>query len=89
VKNVALLWPCLKSLPKAIVESFNSVDRRILKQPSIDFVVWLLVLTCMQIFNEKEQAEQEKIENVNLEEKRGTRECNRAKSCAQGDKHIF
>ena len=34
----------------------------------------------MQIYNEKEQ------ENVQFEEKGGTRQCNRVESCAQGDK---
>ena len=41
----------------------------------------------MKIYNEKEQAQQIKIQNVQIE-KRGTRKWNRAKSCVQGDKQI-
>ena len=38
-------------------------------------VIWLLLLTLMQIYNEKEQTEQEKkIQNIYIEEKEGTRE---------------
>lgn len=38
-------------------------------------VIWLLVFTLMQIYNEKEQTEQEKkIQNIYIEEKEGTRE---------------
>jgi hypothetical protein len=42
------------------------------KQPSVDCVVGLLVAGFMQIYNEKEQAEQGKIQN---EKKRGTMKC--------------
>ena len=38
------------------------------RQHSIECVVWLLVFTLMKIYNEKEQAEQEKIQNVQFEE---------------------
>ena len=43
----------------------------------------------MQIYNEKEQAEQGKIQNVQFEEKRSTREFNGAESSAQGVKMLF
>ena len=46
----------------------------------------LLAVTLMQIYSEKEQAEQGKTQNVHCEEKRGTRKCNGAKSCAQAGK---
>ena len=52
------------------------------KQPSIDSVVWLLVLTLMKIYNEKEQAEKIKVQNAEIK-KRGTRKQNRAKSCVK------
>ena len=34
------------------------------RQPNIDSVLWLLVVTLMQIYNEKEQAEHGKMQNV-------------------------
>ena len=37
------------------------------KQPGIDSVVWLLVLTQMEVYNEKEQAEKIKIQTVQIE----------------------
>ena len=60
---------------------------KISKQPSIDSVVWLLVLTLMKIYNEKEQAEQIKMHNVQSED-RNTRKWNGAKFCVQGDKQM-
>ena len=39
-------------------------------QPSIDLIVQFLVDTLMQIHNEKEQAEQGKIQNVQFEQKK-------------------
>ena len=42
----------------------------------------------MKIYNEKEQAEQGKIQNVIFEKERNTRTWNAAKSCVQGDKQI-
>ena len=84
VKKVASFCPCPKSLPEAKVKSFGLIPlaEEISKQPSIDSVMWLLVLTLIEIYKEKEQAEQGKI----FEEKRSTRKWNGAKSCVQGDK---
>ena len=42
------------------------------KQPSPNSVVWLLVVTLMKVYNEKEQAEKGKTQNVQIEN-RGTR----------------
>lgn len=39
-------------------------------QPSIDCATWLLLITLMKIYEGKEQAEQEKVQNVQSEEKR-------------------
>jgi hypothetical protein len=50
------------------------------KQPSIDFVLWLLVFTLMKINNEKEPAEQRKIQNVQIKDKMGTKNRKVAKS---------
>ena len=38
--------------------------------------MWLLVATLMQIYNEKDQTEQRKMQNVQFEEKRSTRKYN-------------
>ena len=75
VKNVAAFGPFQKSLPEAKVKSFVffPLAEEISKQPSIDSVMWLLVLTLMKIYNEKEKAEQGKIANVRSEDNRGTR----------------
>ena len=54
------------------------------KQSSIDCVPWLLMASFTQIYSEKEQAEQEKIQNVQFEEKKSIQECEvEAKPCAQ------
>ena len=42
----------------------------ITKQPSIDYVVWLLLASLMQIYNEKEQDQQGKIQNVSFGNKK-------------------
>ena len=38
-----------------------SLAEEISRQPSIDSVVWLLMVTLVQIYHEKEQTDQEKI----------------------------
>ena len=38
-------------------------------QPKIDSVMWLLVITLMQIYDEKEQSGQRETQNVQLEGK--------------------
>ena len=40
------------------------------------------------MYNEKEQAKQGKLQNTQFAEKRSTRKCDGAESCAQGDKQI-
>ena len=82
VKNVFVFCPRLKSLPDTKVKSFRLIPltEEISKQPSTDSVLWLLVVTLMKIYNEKEQG------NVQFEGKRNTRKWNGAKSCAQGHK---
>jgi hypothetical protein len=47
---LVIFW-CLKSLPEAYW--INCFGR---EQPGINSVLWLLVFTFMQIYNEKEQA---------------------------------
>ena len=59
--------------------------QEISRQRSINFVMWLLMVTLMQIYNEEEQAEEGKIQNEKFEEKRRTRKCNRAKTSARVD----
>jgi hypothetical protein len=55
---------------------------------TIDYVVWLLIITLMQIYNEKEQAGQREIQNVQFEEKSRDRKCNGVKSSVQEDKQV-
>ena len=43
--------------------------KEILKQPSIDSIVWLLVFTLLKSYNKREQAEQGKIQTVEYKEK--------------------
>lgn len=76
---MAVLCPSLKNLLEADLKSFGLIKlaEEISKQPSIDFVTWLLVFTLMQIYNEKEQA---RTQNGQIEEKKGTRKRNGAVS---------
>lgn len=55
------------------------------KELSIDCVVWLLVVSIIQIYNEKDEVGQGKIQNVQFEVKGGSRKWNGAKSRVQGD----
>ena len=66
VKKVSAFCHCPKSLPEAKVKRFGLIllAEEISKQPCIDAVMWLLLFTLLQIYNEKEQAEQGKIQNV-------------------------
>jgi hypothetical protein len=75
---VAAFCPCLTSplhkkrnLSEAKLKSFGLMTlAEISRQPNIDSVLWLLVVTLMQIYNEKEQAEHGKMQNVEFEEKK-------------------
>lgn len=52
-------------------------------------VIWLLVFTLMQIYNEKEQTEQEKKYKIyTLRRKEAPESRNVAKACVEGDKQI-
>ena len=66
-------FPCLNSLPETKVKRFVLIPlaEEILKQSSIDSVVWLSLATLIQIYNEKVNAEKGKIQNVQFEEKSG------------------
>jgi len=68
------------NLPEAELKSFGLTLAEISRQPSIECIAWLLVAILMQIYNEKEQVEQEKkIQNVQLEESSVGRECRQIK----------
>lgn len=56
--------------------------------PVIDCAMLWLVVTLMQIHNDKEQAQEGKIENLQFEEKMNLRKFNAAKFYAQGNKLI-
>ena len=68
MKTVAIFCPCPKSLPKHKVKSLGliSLTEEISKQPSIDSMLWLLVFTLIKTYNEKEQAEQIKVQMYRL-----------------------
>ena len=63
MKNVAAFCPCPKNLPEAKVKSFGSIAsvEKIIKQPSVECVLWLLVAMLIRICSEKEQAKQGKL----------------------------
>jgi hypothetical protein len=73
-KNTVAFCPYAKTLPDAILNSIElkALAEEISKQPSIDSVV-CLVFILRQIYNEKEQPEQGKFQNVQFMEERGTR----------------
>ena len=54
-----------KNVPEVQLKSFGLMilAEEILRQTSIDSVVWLFLFTRIQVYNEKERAEQEK--NIN------------------------
>ena len=73
MKNVAAFCPFSKSLPSKSEEFWiNCTGKGNLKHTSIDSVMSLLALTLMKIYIEKEQARQEKIQNVQLEDESGS-----------------
>lgn len=61
-----LLCTLSKNLPEAKLKSYGQIplSEDISKQPSIDCVMWLLMPSLMQIYNEKEQVEQGKIQTT-------------------------
>ena len=70
MRNVAALCHCPKSA-KGKLKSFgiDGIRRGDLRHPSIDPVVWLLMVSLMQIYNEKEKAEEGKIKMNRLRRK--------------------
>lgn len=58
-------------LPEDKLKNYGLValEKDISKQHSIDYVVWLLVFTLMQFYNEKRQAEQGKLQMYKLRRK--------------------
>lgn len=60
--NMAALCPFPKNIPKAKLKSFRLIvlAEEISRQHNIDSVGWILLVTLMQLYNEKEQAKQGK-----------------------------
>ena len=60
---MASFWPCLKSLPEAMVNSFGLIllEEDMSNQLSLDSVMWRFVFILTKIYNEKEEAEQCKL----------------------------
>lgn len=65
-----------------------SLAEEISRNPDVDSIMWLLLIFLMQVYNEKEQAEQEKIQNVQLKEKRSTSKHNETETRTEGDKTL-
>jgi len=61
MKNVAIFFPCFKSLPEAKVKIFRLValTKEVSKKPSRDFVLWLSVMK--NILNKHSKLRKEKI----------------------------
>lgn len=55
--------PGLKKLPEVKMKNFGFMEltEDISRHPSIDYVLWLLVITLIQIDNKKEEAGQKEI----------------------------
>ena len=77
-------------LHEAQLKTFRlmALTEEISGQPSIGSVLWLLEIILMQICNEKEQAKQGKLQNVQFEEERNARKCHGEKSSVQEQKHF-
>ena len=57
-----------KNLPEPKLKSYGlALAEEISRKPGIDCIVWLLVAMIIQIYNEREQAKQGKIQNVQFE----------------------
>lgn len=70
-KNVAVFCFCFKNLSKAKLKSTGliSLAEEISREPNIDSVMGVLVITLMKIYNGEEQVGQTEIEHVKSEEK--------------------
>lgn len=52
-KNIVVFSSCLKNLPEAKWKNFELIvlTKEISIQPNVDSIVWLLVITLMQVYN--------------------------------------
>lgn len=82
--------PSPKTLPEVKLKScgFILFAEEISIQPTLDCVMWILVITLIKIYNEKHQAEQAKLQSVQVKEREDTRKWNGSKSQGQGDKQV-
>lgn len=71
---MAAICSSLKSLPVGKKNfGFIALEEEILKQPSIDCIMWVVVVTILKIYNERGQAEQANNKMKILKRKRTTR----------------
>lgn len=85
VKDVAAFYSCPKNLLEVKLKSFRLIS--LAEEISSNLAVWLLVITLLQVYNEKEQAGQKEIQNIQFVEKNITRKFKvGAKACAERDK---
>lgn len=87
---LAAFCPCPIHLPEAKLNTVGllAVTEEISRHPRLYCIMWLLVITLMQICNKMKRAEQGKVQNVQFEEKWSTKKCNveNRSSSAQEDK---
>ena len=91
-KKCDCICPCPKNQPEANTLkslAFLALAEDIWRQSSTESALWLLVLTLRQIYNEKKQTEQGKIQTEQFVEKRSAKELNIAKACAEGEAVII
>jgi hypothetical protein len=64
LKNMADFFPCLKNMLEAKLKSLGLMvlSKEISGCSGIDLVMWLLVVTLMRVYNEKQHSEQGKIQ---------------------------
>ena len=69
--------PLHPNLAEAKLKSYGltALAEDISKQHSIDCISWLLVAMFRQMYNKKEEVEQEKIQNGQFVQKGGSRKC--------------
>lgn len=84
-KDVAAFCPCLKNMPEAKLEGFVliSVAEEFLRQPYIDCVMWLLVVTLIQIYKKK-RSQAKRNKSMHFEKSKNYKKCNvEAIACAE------
>lgn len=84
--TVSTFCSCPKNLHEVKLRfGLMKLTGEISRQPSIKYLVWFLVITVMQIYNNRRNLDEEKYKTVQFEEKNSTRKYNGVKSSAKGN----